>query len=170
MKIAKMSEEDLEEVKKLGKRNHIIQHLYWCYVTMFENACDPDSTAIEFKPEILRAIDAYEKPRPAIIFCPVCHMQHIDRPDPICGTLCTGTEMGNLCRRQVGHDGSCKSDPLPEEMPWTNPDHRSHTCRQDDGGCGEVFRLTDYPTIGVKSIETRGKHDTWAIHITSTGD
>jgi hypothetical protein len=39
---------------------------------------------------------------------------------------------------------------------WTNPPHRSHLC----GACGAVWRPSDFPTVGVESIETIGKRDT----------
>jgi len=41
---------------------------------------------------------------------------------------------------------------------WTNPPHRSHLCH----GCQTIWRPADVPTVGVRSIETRGKADTWA--------
>lgn len=40
---------------------------------------------------------------------------------------------------------------------WANPPHRSHLC----AGCGAVWRPCDLPTVGVKRIGTKGKHDTY---------
>lgn len=70
-------------------------------------------------------------PIPMLIFCPNCHVQHVDHPEPDKG--------------------------------WDNPDHKSHTCKVHEGGCGMVFRLADVPTTGVKSIKSIGKDDTWDI-------
>jgi hypothetical protein len=44
---------------------------------------------------------------------------------------------------------------------WTNPSHKSHLCRVEDGGCGTVWRPADVPTNGVERVQTRGKADTW---------
>src|ERR1700733_1732586 len=42
---------------------------------------------------------------------------------------------------------------------WTNPPHRSHLCRVQDGGCGHIWRPADVPTNGVAAVRTRGTHD-----------
>lgn len=149
MKTVVINEQDLEELRRRART---------------EFAFD----ALDY---LTKLLEVDEKPRPAIIFCPGCHMQHIDRPDALClQTSPAFIDQDHPCRLVKGHEGPCKPDPTDEEKAWENPTHRSHTCRKDDGGCGLVFRLTDYPTTGVKNIETRGKADTWAIHIQSTGD
>lgn len=48
--------------------------------------------------------------------------------------------------------------PDPSEG-WTNPPHRSHTCRKVDGGCGHIWRPADVQTTGVAAIQTRGSVD-----------
>lgn len=40
---------------------------------------------------------------------------------------------------------------------WTNPPHCSHRCES----CGAVWRPADVPTIGVATIQTEGKDDSW---------
>lgn len=40
---------------------------------------------------------------------------------------------------------------------WENPPHTSHKCLY----CSTVWRPADFPTEGVRSIETKGKSDTW---------
>lgn len=42
---------------------------------------------------------------------------------------------------------------------WSNPPHRSHQCQKE--GCKTIWRPADVPTVGVASIETKGKADTW---------
>lgn len=112
--------------------------------------------------ETLRSF--FEQPIDMLIFCPNCGKQHIDRPDPICGTKV----FENTCRRHKHHTGPCST--ADEKAAWTNPDHKSHTCRTDDGGCGIVFRVADVPTNGVKQIQTKGENDTWGLHVMSAGD
>ena len=69
------------------------------------------------------------EPIDMLLFCPNCHMQHIDAP----------------------------------EEGWTNPPHKSHTCRPRDGGCGTIWRPADIPTNGVRAIFTSGEQDTWRM-------
>lgn len=97
------------------------------------------------------------KPIDMLIFCPVCGKQHIDRPDPVCGAKV----FSKTCRRHKNHTGSCST--ADEKAAWTNPVHKSHTCRKEDGGCGHIFRVADVPTNGVAAIQTRGKDDTWPV-------
>jgi hypothetical protein len=62
------------------------------------------------------------------------------------------------------HCPNCKTQHVdaPEpETGWNNPPHKSHKCRPQDGGCGTVWRPADVPTVGVKSINSRGDADTW---------
>lgn len=65
-----------------------------------------------------------------ILFCPACHTQHIDAPDP-------SPQFGT-------------SDEI-----WTNPPHRSHLCHH----CGFIWRPSDHYTNGVQAIKTVGKND-----------
>lgn len=127
----------------------------------------------------------YREPAPIdmIIFCPSCHKQHIDRPEPhgkcLCGCLFAEHNYdddpngGWAAQRQRSMPMCCKNcrDKCSHFRPaWTNPTHTSHTCRTDDGGCGINFRLADVPTNGVKNIQTKGENDTWAIHVQCAGD
>ena len=87
-------------------------------------------------------------PLDMLIFCPSCGKQHIDQPEPF-GCQTCGLYGENDCICDVFN-------------PWLNPPHKSHTCRiEEDGGCGQVFRVADFPTNGVAQITTRGKDDTW---------
>ena len=152
MKIAIMHEDDLKVLRLKAKYDggdHRLQHLLFCYETMFENACDPNSSTIEFKPEILRAMDAYEKPRDMIIFCPACHKQHIDKAEPDVCELCGGL--------WADHQHTTQFSECKDFKAWINPPHKSHRCHF----CNAVFRPADFPTNGVAKIETRGENDTF---------
>lgn len=46
-----------------------------------------------------------------------------------------------------------------EAAGWTNPPHKSHLCRTDDGGCGHIWRPADVSTNGVASLKTKGERD-----------
>lgn len=55
---------------------------------------------------------------------------------------------------------------LHEDMPsgdWTNPPHKSHLCRVEDGGCGTIWRPADVATNGVRKIKSKSQHDTWEV-------
>lgn len=60
MKVRKLSESELKELRKRAKRDKsgLISHLLTSYLTVFENACDQNSDVLEFKPEILEALEA----------------------------------------------------------------------------------------------------------------
>jgi hypothetical protein len=54
--------------------------------------------------------------------------------------------------------GQSHIDEPDERTPdWDNPPHRSHLCHD----CGCIWRPADVPTVGVATIATRGKADTW---------
>lgn len=55
--------------------------------------------------------------------------------------------------------------PVPEKG-WLNPPHRSHKCHNQSCGC--IWRPADVETIGVRTIETRGKADNWPLYIVQT--
>jgi hypothetical protein len=74
------------------------------------------------------------EPIPMVLHCPSCGLQHIDAPDA----------PGDAHAHSDGH-----------ESRWNNPPHRSHLCH----GCGTIWRPADVPTVGVESIQTRGKAD-----------
>lgn len=40
---------------------------------------------------------------------------------------------------------------------WSNPPHKSHLCHT----CGTIWRPSNVPTNGVRTIAMRGKADTW---------
>ncbi|VWC53833.1 hypothetical protein BLA9940_02106 [Burkholderia aenigmatica] len=83
-------------------------------------------------------------PIPMLLFCPRCGTQHVDAPE---------TEPGRLIS-----SGPNAGRAVAPNVTWNNPPHRSHLCH----ACGIVWRPADVATVGVKSIETRGKADTWA--------
>jgi len=85
-----------------------------------------------------------------VLFCPKCHLQHIDRPEPI-----KWAPIGMPDVTAVG--ASIIGETNPDR--WTNPPHKSHLCVPADGGCGHVWRPADVPTNGVLATKTHGKHD-----------
>jgi hypothetical protein len=62
MKMAKMSDEDMAQLRKLARRDKSLRltHLIECYYVMFDNACDETAQTLEFKPEILEAMEFYK--------------------------------------------------------------------------------------------------------------
>lgn len=72
-----------------------------------------------------------QTPIPMILHCPSCGLQHVDAPDIYSGKY----------------------------EAWTNPPHKSHLCRPEDGGCGSIWRPADIPTEGVAEIKTKGSAD-----------
>lgn len=90
-------------------------------------------------------------PLPMLLFCPRCGTQHIDRPEVEPGRLISG---GPFAGRAVA-----------PRVTWNNPPHRSHLCH----ACGIVWRPADVATVGVQSIETHGKADTWSADMPWTG-
>lgn len=75
-----------------------------------------------------------------VLHCPVCRLQHIDRPE------------GNFL---PGHTAEENDVALAAMGYWTNPPHRSHLCH----GCGHIWRPADVPTNGVAAAKTKGKND-----------
>ena len=87
---------------------------------------------------ILERHSVGQKPIDMLLFCPMCHTQHIDAPEQ--GQLISGGP--NAGRVRPG---------------WTNPPHRSHLCHS----CGCIWRPADVPTNGVGKITTKGVADNW---------
>ncbi len=61
MKIAKMSDDAMEVLRRKAKGHsrdaHIFAHIIACYEILIENACDEQSNVIEWKPEIRDAME-----------------------------------------------------------------------------------------------------------------
>lgn len=111
-----------------------------------------------------------KRPLDMIIVCPVCGKQHIDRPDPEWLELLDlrsedklnslGDRPQSMAAEKLKRMMELENLVVNGKM-WANPVHKSHTCRADDGGCGNIFRVADFPTNGVAEIKTRGEKDTW---------
>jgi hypothetical protein len=80
------------------------------------------------------------KPIDMLLFCPVCHLQHIDKDETPSDREWSALSAGD---REIQY--------------WTNPPHNSHLC----AFCKTVWRPADVPTNGVAAIQTRGKKDSW---------
>ncbi|WP_186056572.1 hypothetical protein [Burkholderia gladioli] len=105
-----------------------------------EGGCDPLAAAKEIR-ACLAKLDAAPaapvaeaEPIPMLLFCPRCGTQHIDAPEDA------------ECDGEVVHSAG-----------WSNPPHRSHLCH----ACDCIWRPADVATVGVASIKTHGKADTW---------
>ncbi len=82
-----------------------------------------------------------EAPIPILLFCPMCGTQHIDAEDAT-----------------KSQDGLHIHNGILGVPHWANPPHRSHLCAQ----CGCIWRPADVATVGVASIETKGKADNFS--------
>lgn len=86
-----------------------------------------------------------ETPIDMVLFCPVCHRQHIDATERDTHAWCDHCKAPSAA---PCYD-FCKA--------WTNPPHRSHLCHF----CDSVWRPADVPTNGVQAIAARGQQDTY---------
>lgn len=93
-----------------------------------------------------------EAPRPIdmVLFCPNCGMKHIDRAE------------ADLSHEDAMRLGAQAVGP-GEVVGWTNPPHKSHLCRREDGGCGCIWRPANVPTNGVAKLEAIGRADTFDL-------
>lgn len=96
-----------------------------------------------------------QMPIDMVMHCPKCGLQHIDRPDAP-PRLANG-DVAHGCEICDGED-ECTC-PGWKASWWTNPPHKSHLCRKDDGGCGNIWRpCSSHATNGVGSV-LAGEHD-----------
>ncbi len=72
------------------------------------------------------------RPEPMILFCPQCHLQHIDRPEP--------KEHWDERTKELADELLIK-----QPMKWTNPPHKTHLC----AACGCLWKPAMIPTNGV---------------------
>jgi rubrerythrin len=87
-------------------------------------------------------VEIGEKPEDAILFCPNCKTQHIDKAEP---------DVCELCGIDVDAHDATGCD---EFKAWLNPPHKKHRCHE----CNHVWRAANVPTNGVASLEaTDGK-------------
>ena len=77
-----------------------------------------------------------------LLYCPNCGMQHIDRSDAPSDREWAAQSAGD---REIQY--------------WTNPPHRTHLCRPEDGCCGHRWRPSDVHTNGVLRITSKGVND-----------
>lgn len=122
---------DLKELNRLN--NQIINTQHAAMVNAEQRGV---AKGLEECAELIAALTAQveqaAKPIDMVLHCPACGMQHVDAPSP--------TDGQNL-------------------RMWSNPPHKSHLCRTEDGGCGHIWRPADVPTNGVAAIKTKGKAD-----------
>lgn len=88
-----------------------------------------------------------------IIFCPKCKLKHIDEPEPNwckCGHKSFMHEPRGDRGRDVCEDYGCLCKEF--KCRWTNPPHKKHLCKPQDGGCGLIFKTSNRNTNGVQSL------------------
>lgn len=89
-----------------------------------------------------------------VLHCPKCRMQHIDAAEEVPGMpIHKSAPTPDHPHRMV------QVGTYTGQGEWTNPPHRSHLCRPEDGGCGHIWRPADVPTNGVAAVKTTGKAD-----------
>jgi hypothetical protein len=99
--------------------------------------------------ELVAKVDELLQPIDMVLHCPKCGLQHIDRPDPeqeLTGTEYVHADPDNADSPLVPRPYKYRGRPPGA---WTNPPHKSHLCRPQDGGCSHVWRPCDRPTNGV---------------------
>lgn len=92
-----------------------------------------------------------QKPIDMVLHCPKCGLQHIDK-DNYEEIRIRAAELG------IDREGDRAYCDWLDENEWTNPPHKSHLCRKEDGGCGHIWRPADVPTNGVASVQP-GRND-----------
>lgn len=85
------------------------------------------------------------KPMDAVLWCPRCFEQHIDKDKP---EVCESCGFEEDAHHDV--DASCSVF-----EPWLNPPHKSHRCEF----CNHVWRPAEGPTNGVQSLQKQGERD-----------
>lgn len=103
----------------------LIQHLK----DTLEDTMWPDHVELS-KGTLRKVIEALEKPKDEIIFCPLCGGQHVDRPTPAEGEV----RGGELCI---------------DKPAWDNPPHHVHLCEY----CGHKFQFSEHNTNGVLFLQ-----------------
>lgn len=131
----------------------------------------PGTVVLKERLEELKA--RLDEPRDELIFCPNCHMQHIDVPEPDiceCGHAKARHRLVPLTHNEgtacLAPNGQAQHEFCPCEefkIAWNNPPHKSHKCHfcKDVDGNPTVFRLAGHATNGVAKLLPRGSHDTW---------
>lgn len=86
-----------------------------------------------------------------VLHCPFCGVQHIDRPDDLCSCGCKAEDHDPLGEgtKAFCYVPGCECQ---KYEPWTNPPHRKHLCKREDGGCGCTFQPALIYTNGVKEL------------------
>ena len=76
---------------------------------------------------------AHRTPIQMILFCPKCHVQHIDELEPAGSRL----------------------NPSAVDIDWAKRPHRTHLCKMST--CGYEFRPTNFATVGVAELPANEK-------------
>lgn len=96
--------------------------------------------------EILLLLDAAQAPIDMILFCPKCHEQHIDAPEPDNCKNCGAVSYFHTAPPQAKRaNGACDNF-----EPWLNAPHKKHRCHN----CNHVFKPANVATNGVESLQS----------------
>lgn len=99
--------------------------------------------------------DGERAPEDAILFCPKCKTQHIDKAEPDKCQECGGDEFSHFDIDEngkqrdgtsCGHTTTCDCTRF---VAWLNPPHKKHRCHN----CNHVWKPLNIPTNGVKELE-----------------
>ena len=71
---------------------------------------------------------SHRRPIPMILFCPKCHVQHVDELEPAGSRL----------------------NPGAVDIDWSKRPHRTHLCKMPS--CGHMFRPSNFATVGVAEL------------------
>jgi hypothetical protein len=102
-------------------------------------------------------LEQLRKPIPMILLCPNCKTQHVDALELKCPKCNSPDPKRHPAMQFEGEVQLCDHPWHSFDKPWDNPPHKSHFCHV----CKTVWRPADVPTVGVKTINTRGDADTW---------
>lgn len=105
-------------------------------------------------------VEQAAQPIDMVLHCPACGMQHVDAPDEVPGQPILKSAPTTEHPHKMVQVGTYTA-----QGEWTNPPHKSHLCRPEDGGCGHIWRPADVPTNGVAAIKTKGKADSPADEV-----
>lgn len=91
-----------------------------------------------------------EKPQDAILFCPKCKEQHVDKAEPDNCELCGHPKHEHFDggNEVYGSEIYC-CDGCNGFTAWLNPPHKKHRCHN----CNHVWKPLLIPTNGVKSLQ-----------------
>lgn len=96
-------------------------------------------------------------PIPMVLHCPRCGYQHVDQAKVFAPDFDSMPDDPGFREGHPDWPAAVAALRKWEDDNWVNPPHRSHKC----SACLTVWRPADVPTVGVYSVKTKGKNDSW---------